>query len=175
MIFNYRRLKTCHDARELYVWASTFLSHLKLASQNSNKQFWEISESLHWRMHNFCLLAFPSIVEPVKCSVFTLYVLALGSALVEHLAINMIPSLKIWCAKSLRSCLTLWPYGLQPSRLLCPWDFSRQEYWSGFLPDPGIKLVSLLSSALAGGFFTTSTTWRAQRSDSQVFIIQRKK
>ena len=107
MVFNYRRLKTCHDARELYVWASTFLSHLKLASQNSNKQFWEISESLHWKMHNFCLLAFPSIVEPVKCSVFTLYVLALGSALVEHLAINMIPSLKIWCAKSLQSCLTL--------------------------------------------------------------------
>ena len=28
-------------------------------------------------------------------------------------------------------CLTLWPHGLQPSRLLCPWGFSRQEYWSG--------------------------------------------
>ena len=22
-------------------------------------------------------------------------------------------------------------YGLQPARLLCPWGFSRQEYWSG--------------------------------------------
>ena len=40
--------------------------------------------------------------------------------------------------------------------------FSRQEYWSGLpfpspggLPDPGIKLVSLLSPALAGGFFTS--------------------
>ena len=39
--------------------------------------------------------------------------------------------------------------------------FSRQ-YWSGLLwpppgdlPDPGIELVSLLSSALAGGFLTT--------------------
>ena len=36
--------------------------------------------------------------------------------------------------------------GLQPSRLLCPWGFSRQEYWSGLpcsspgdLPNPGIK------------------------------------
>ena len=35
---------------------------------------------------------------------------------------------------------------LQPTRLLCPWGFSRQEYWSGQpipspgeLPDPGIK------------------------------------
>ena len=38
---------------------------------------------------------------------------------------------------------------------------SRQEYWSGLLcpppeelPDPGIKPVSLISPALAGGFFT---------------------
>ena len=41
-------------------------------------------------------------------------------------------------------------------------EFSRQEYWSGWpfpppvdLPDPGIKSVSLVSPALAGGFFTT--------------------
>ena len=25
----------------------------------------------------------------------------------------------------------LWPHGLKPARLLCPWDSSRQEYWSG--------------------------------------------
>ena len=43
--------------------------------------------------------------------------------------------------------------------------FFRQEYWSGLpfsspldLPNPGIKPMS---SALAGGFFTTSTTWEA--------------
>ena len=41
---------------------------------------------------------------------------------------------------------SLWPHGLQPARLLCPWGFSRQEYWSGLpcpapgdLPKPGIK------------------------------------
>ena len=40
--------------------------------------------------------------------------------------------------------------------------FSRQEYWSGLplsppgdLPDPGIELVSPVSPALTGGFFTT--------------------
>jgi len=49
-----------------------------------------------------------------------------------------------------------------------PMEFSRQEYWSGLpfptpgdLPDPEIKPVSLASSALAGGFFTISTTWEA--------------
>ena len=41
--------------------------------------------------------------------------------------------------------------------------FSRQEYWSmlpcppaGDLPDPGVEPVSLVSPALAGGFFTIS-------------------
>ena len=49
--------------------------------------------------------------------------------------------------------------------------FSRQEYWSalpcpplGDLPDPGIEPVSLASLALAGGFFTTSTTWEAHHT-----------
>ena len=47
-------------------------------------------------------------------------------------------------------------------------EFSRQEYWSellfppaGDLPDPGIEPVSLMSPALASGFFTTSATWEA--------------
>ena len=30
------------------------------------------------------------------------------------------------------------------------------------LPDPGIESMSVMSPALAGGFFTTSTTWEAQ-------------
>ena len=46
--------------------------------------------------------------------------------------------------------------------------FSRQEYWSGLLcsppgglPDPEIEPKSLMSPALAAGFFTSSTTWEA--------------
>ena len=31
----------------------------------------------------------------------------------------------------------------------------------GDLPDSGIEFASLTSPALAGGFFTTSTTWEA--------------
>ena len=43
-------------------------------------------------------------------------------------------------------CLTLQPHGLQPTRLLCAWEFSRKEYWSGSScpplrdhPNPGIE------------------------------------
>ena len=65
-----------------------------------------------------------------------------------------------------QSCLTLWPHRPQPTTLLCPMEFSRQEYWSGLLfptpgdfTDPGIEPASLTSPALTGRFFTTSTTW----------------
>ena len=44
--------------------------------------------------------------------------------------------------------------------------FSRQGCWRGLpcpppgdLPDPGFKPASLMSPALAGGFFTTSAPW----------------
>ena len=47
-------------------------------------------------------------------------------------------------------------------------EFSRAEYLSGLpspspgdLHNPGIEPASLLSPALAGGFFTTSATWEA--------------
>ena len=43
-------------------------------------------------------------------------------------------------------CPTLRPHGLESARLLCPWGFSSQEYWSGLpcpppgdLPNPGIE------------------------------------
>ena len=46
--------------------------------------------------------------------------------------------------------------------------FSRQEYWNGLpcppsgdLSDSGIKPASLLSPALAGGFFTTCAAWES--------------
>ena len=56
--------------------------------------------------------------------------------------------------------------------------FSRQEYWSGLpcpsqgaLPNPGIKLASLTSPALAGRFFSTSATWKAQFTNDNVYNI----
>ena len=47
--------------------------------------------------------------------------------------------------------------------------FSRREYWNGLpwpppgdLSDPGIEPASLVSPVLAGGFFTTSATWKGR-------------
>ena len=40
-------------------------------------------------------------------------------------------------AQSLSHVQTLPHHGLQPARLLCPWNFSRQEYWNTRIPPPG--------------------------------------
>jgi len=77
--------------------------------------------------------------------------------------------LKVLCVLSrfshVRFCATPWAAARQNSLSM---GFSNQEHWSGLpcpppgnLPDPGIKLTSLMSPALAGGFFTTSATWEA--------------
>ena len=57
--------------------------------------------------------------------------------------------------------------------------FSGQDYWSGLLcpppgdlPDPGIEPESLGSPALAGGFFTTSTTWKAYIYPEKTTILK---
>ena len=78
----------------------------------------------------------------------------------EEGIIKMKIKYKHYCGLVTKSHLTLLrPHGLYPARLLCPWDFPRQAYWSGLsfpppgdLPYPGIKPTSL---ALAGGLFTT--------------------
>ena len=48
-------------------------------------------------------------------------------------------------------------HGILPARIL-EWVAMAS---SRDLPDLGIKLVSLMSPALAGGFFTASITWEA--------------
>ena len=75
------------------------------------------------------------------------------------------------CAKSLQLCPTLcnpWTIACQVPLSM---GFPRQEYWSGLpfptpgdLPDPGIKPMFLMSPVLAGGFFSTSITWKAPYS-----------
>ena len=69
------------------------------------------------------------------------------------------------CAQSLsgvRLSVTPWTVARQPPLSM---GFPRQEYWSelpfptpGTLPNPGIKPTSLMSPALASGFFAT---WKA--------------
>ena len=69
---------------------------------------------------------------------------------------------------------TLWTVAHQAPLSM---GFSRQEYWSGLpcpppgdLPNPGIEPSSLMSPALAGRFFTTSTTWKAQAFSRTIVI-----
>ena len=88
---------------------------------------------------------------------------------------EMVRDREVWCAV-VRACMlshfshiwlfaTMWTVAGQPPLSM---GFSRQEYRSGLpcnppgdLPGSGIKPISLMSPALAGGFFTTSTTWEA--------------
>ena len=84
----------------------------------------------------------------------------------------------LYCALLSHSVISesLQLHGLQPTRLLCPWGFSRQEHWNGLpcpspgdLPDSGIEPVALMSPALAGRFFTTSANWEALLTHSVQF------
>ena len=61
--------------------------------------------------------------------------------------------------------VTRWTPALQAPLSM---GFSSQEYWSGLpfcppgnFPNPEFELESFVSPALAGGFFTTRTTWEA--------------
>ena len=72
------------------------------------------------------------------------------------------------CLNSVRLFTTLWTAACQAPLSM---GFSRQEYWSGSpcpppgdLPDPETEPMSLLSPALAGGFFITSATWETHLS-----------
>ena len=73
------------------------------------------------------------------------------------------------CGKSLQLCLNLChPMDWSVDQASLSMGFSKQEYWRGLLcpppedlSDPGIELVSLISPALAGVFFTICSTWEA--------------
>ena len=69
------------------------------------------------------------------------------------------------CFSPVCLCVTLWTAVCQAPLSM---RFSGQEHWSGFpcpppgyLPDPGIEPVPVVSLALADEFFTTSATWEA--------------
>ena len=71
------------------------------------------------------------------------------------------------CFSHVQLCATLWNVAHQAPLSM---RFSRREYWSGSscplpgdLPYLGMEPTSLMSPALAGGFFTTSATWEAPK------------
>ena len=78
----------------------------------------------------------------------------------------------VWLYATLQSC------GLEPTRFLCSWGFSRQEYWSGLpclppghLPNPGSESASLKSLALAGGSLLLVPPGKPQYSTSSLKLI----
>ena len=115
-----------------------------------------------WNLVKVRVLSYTAF-EPsaVTCKVF-MYILC---------ASRILRSSSCYCSCSVsQSCPTLWD-----SMDCSPPDSSvlgifQARYWSGLpflslgdLPDPGIKPVSLVSPALAGGFFTTSASWEAPK------------
>ena len=105
-----------------------------------------------------------------------LFIFMYGSSVIFiHLSLPSLPpkscstgGLEPLCQVASVVCDSLWLYELWPARLLCPWGFSRQDYRNGLPfpppgdpPEPGIEPTSLMSPALAGGFFTTGATWEA--------------
>ena len=79
-----------------------------------------------------------------------------------------LPNLK--CAKSLQSCLTLcktmdcsqpgyFVHGILQARIL---EWVAMSSPLGDFSNPEMEPTSFMSSALVGGFFITSTTWKAQ-------------
>ena len=67
------------------------------------------------------------------------------------------------CALNCCSCVILWTVALHaPLSMGSPDKNTRlgcRALLQGDLPNPGIKLASLASPALADRFFTTSATW----------------
>ena len=70
------------------------------------------------------------------------------------------------CFSHVQFFATLWTIAHQASVSM---GFPRQEYWSGLpfplpghLPVPWINAASFMSPALAGGFFSTVTTWKLE-------------
>ena len=69
---------------------------------------------------------------------------------------------------------SLRPYGLQPAKLLCPWDSPGKNtrvgchaLLQGDIPDPGIEPMSLMFPALAHRFLT----WEASLDTSSESIL----
>ena len=105
----------------------------------------------HSHLHNAFIFFFNIKIYPV-CLVFVVSVIFLNLCVMRAKLLQLCPTLRDPMDQS--------PPGSSVHGIL------QHKYWSelpcppwGAHPDPGIKPVSLTSPALAGRFFTTSTTW----------------
>ena len=123
--------------------------------------------------------SYPTLSDPMDCSlpgssihgIFQTRVLEWGVIyswfkillLVSHVQISYTYTQAVLC--SVVSWLFAAPWTVAHQAPLSM-GFSRQEYWNELpfptpedLSNPGIEIMILASSALADGFFTTTTTW----------------
>ena len=119
--------------------------------------FWFILECSFWRFYGAHDNSFFYECLRFTPKTHTVRSLTVGFCF-AHVCVCVCVLSRVWCF------VTLWTVACQVPLSL---GFPRQEYWNElpFLPpgdllDPGIEPASLASPALAGGFFTTSTTWR---------------
>ena len=90
--------------------------------------------------------------------------------------------LQLACFSHIQLFTTLWLYGLyglQLARLLCPWNSPGNNTRVGCHASSRDQThISCVSPALAGGFFTTSTTWEAHKvlyiysNEVNIFLFQ---
>ena len=118
-------------------------------------------EHAHWDEQQIAIMSRP--LQQMKG--WRAALASLLSAVTKHRGPTPTCACVLSCFSRVRLCATPWTAAHQAPLSM---GFSRQEYWSGLpcpplgdLPDPGIKPTSLVSPALAGGFFTTSATWEA--------------
>ena len=142
----------CHFHFVIYIWhvfivlANIFLkNYARYSKQNSNQHFHSISYYFSEANQGFI----PN-TKLLKALFFALY--KITNCIVISLS-------------HVQFFLTPWAIAHQAP---LPMGFPRQEYWSelpfpisGNLPNPGTEPASFGSLALAGRFFTISTTWEA--------------
>ena len=141
--------------------------------QKISKEFTRIPLSSFYKWRNEGTGKFVDWVIPIKLVNTRIDLLLLLSWLVVVNVkvadiLNLMPYFSAWLyylpgCSVMSDCLRV--RGLEPARLLCPWNFPGKNSGVGChflhhrdLPDPGIKPASLESPALAGRFFITEPT-----------------
>ena len=79
------------------------------------------------------------------------------------------------CFSSVQHCDPIWPKAHQAPLSMEIFQVRIPEWVAiafspGYLPDPEIEPMSLMSPASAGGFFTISATWEAQYLDISTIL-----
>ena len=117
-------------------------------------------------LSSFCLQSFPASESFPVIQLFS----SGGQSMGASASASVLPkNIQCWLPLGLTGLFSLLSKGF--SRVFSntlSMGFYRWEYWSGLpfsspgdLLKPGIDLMSLVSLAMAGGFFITSTTWEA--------------